>query len=73
MEPLFGGDGAPGWTLELVGLDLSSFHDSGAAIVHQVHGDPFPPMVWPTNGARLVAATMFTLSFGGNDFAQKQW
>ncbi len=22
-----GGDGAPGWTLELVGLDLSSFHE----------------------------------------------
>lgn len=64
-----GGDGAPGWTLEAIGLDLASFHEAGGAIVHQVHGDPFPPMVWPTNGSRLVAATMFTLFFGGNDFA----
>ncbi|RPJ52402.1 MAG: hypothetical protein EHM21_00235, partial [Chloroflexi bacterium] len=64
-----GGDGAPGWTLEAVGFTLPLLHETGAAIVHQVHGDPFPPMVWPTNGARLAAATMFTLFFGGNDFA----
>ena len=64
-----GGDGAPGWTLEAVGFNLAQLHDSGAAIVHQLHGDPFPPMVWPTNGSRLAAATMFTLFFGGNDFA----
>lgn len=64
-----GGDGAPGWTLECVGLDLTRFHEAGAAIVHQVHGDPFPPMVWPTNGSRLAAATMFTLFFAGSDFA----
>jgi hypothetical protein len=66
-----GGDGAPGWTLEAVGFNLTHLHEAGAAIVHQMHGDPFPPMVWPTNGARLAAATMFTLFFGGNDFAPK--
>jgi hypothetical protein len=66
-----GGDGAPGWTLESIGLDLTRFHESGGAIVHQEHGDPFPPMVWPINGTRLVAATMFTLFFGGNDFAPR--
>ena len=64
-----GGDGAPGWTLELVGFDLTRLHASGAAILHQEHGDPFPRMVWPTNYNKLAAGTMFTLFFGGNDFA----
>lgn len=66
-----GGDGAPGWTLEAVGFDITRLHETGAAIVHQLHGDPFPAMVWPTNGTRLAAATMFTLFFGGNDFAPR--
>lgn len=66
-----GGDGAPGWTMEAIGLDMTLFHEAGAAIIHQLHGDPFPRMVWPTNGSRLAAATMFTLFFGGNDFAPK--
>ena len=64
-----GGDGAPGWTLEAVGFDLPHFAETGAAIVHATHGDPFPKMIWPTNGSKLAAATMFTLFFGGNDFA----
>ena len=64
-----GGDGAPGWTFEAVGLDITTFSDTGAAVVHQVHGDPFPRMIWPTNATKLAAATMFTLFFGGNDFA----
>lgn len=64
-----GGDGAPGWTFEAVGFDIKRFHETGAAILHQIHGDPFPQMVWPTNGLRMAAATMFTLFFGGNDFA----
>jgi hypothetical protein len=66
-----GGDGAPGWTLEAVGFDITHFHETGAAIIHQVHGDPFPRMIWPTNSGKLAAATMFTLFFGGNDFAAK--
>lgn len=64
-----GGDGAPGWTLEAVGIDLSKLHLTGAAITHQTHGDPFPRMIWPTNYGRFGAATMFTLFFAGNDFA----
>ncbi|MTI94641.1 MAG: glycosyl hydrolase family 35 [Firmicutes bacterium] len=64
-----GGDGAPGWTFEAVGLDITKFQDTGAAIVHNTHGDPFPKMIWPTNYTKLAAATMFTLFFGGNDFA----
>jgi hypothetical protein len=64
-----GGDGAPGWTFETVGLDITNFSPTGAAIVHQIHGDPFPRMIWPSNSGKLAAATMFTLFFGGNDFA----
>ena len=64
-----GGDGAPGWTLEAIGMDLTKLDVTGAAISHQVHGDPFPRMIWPTNYNKLGAGTMFTLFFGGNDFA----
>ncbi len=64
-----GGDGAPGWTFEVVGFDITQFKETGAAIVHQTYGDPFPRMIWPTNSGKLAAATMFSLFFGGNDFA----
>lgn len=64
-----GGDGAPGWTFEVAGLDLTQFDATGAAITHQVHGDPFPRMIWPTNYGKFACATMFTLFFGGNSFA----
>jgi hypothetical protein len=64
-----GGDGAPGWTFEAIGMDVSRFPETGAAIVHAIHGDPFPQMIWPTNYTKLAAATMFSLFFGGNDFA----
>ena len=64
-----GGDGAPGWTHEAIGMDVSRFSETGAAIVHAIHGDPFPRMIWPTNYTKLAAATMFSLFFGGNDFA----
>lgn len=66
-----GGDGAPGWTLEAVGLDMTKFQATGAAIVHNTHGDPFPRMIWPTNYSKLASATMFTLFFAGNTFAPK--
>lgn len=64
-----GGDGAPGWTFEAVGMDITTFQEAGAALVHQLYGDLLQSMIWPTNGAKLVAATMFTLFFAGNDFA----
>lgn len=66
-----GGDGAPGWTLEAAGFDLRNLHATGAAFLHQVHGDPLPRMIWPTNESKLASATMFTLFFGGNDFAPR--
>jgi hypothetical protein len=64
-----GGDGAPGWTLEAVGFDISHLHETGAAFLHQFHEGPFPRMIWPSNEHKLAAGTMFTLFFGGNDFA----
>jgi hypothetical protein len=66
---LSGGDGAPGWTYEAVGFNPEHFTETGAAIVHALHGDPLPPMIWPSNYSKLAAATMFTLFFGGTDFA----
>ncbi len=64
-----GGDGAPGWTLEAVGFDLERLAATGAAVVHALHAGPFPRMIWPSNETKLAAATLFTLFFGGSDFA----
>lgn len=64
-----GGDGAPGWTFEIAGMDITKLHDAGAAILHQESGNQYPRMVWSSNYYRYAAATMFTLFFGGNRFA----
>ncbi|MGD1995823.1 MAG: cellulase family glycosylhydrolase [Anaerolineae bacterium] len=66
-----GGDGAPGWTFEAVGMDIARFKETGAAITHQEHGDPLPRMIWPTNLAKLANLTMWTLFFAGDDFAPR--
>ncbi|HPB65029.1 MAG TPA: cellulase family glycosylhydrolase [Spirochaetales bacterium] len=64
-----GGDGAPAWTLERVGFDVTRLHRSGAAFVHEEAGDPYPRMRWPSNYSRLACQTMFTLFFAGDDYA----
>lgn len=64
-----GGDGAPAWTLEKVGFDITKLHETGAAILHQFHGDPYPHMMWPTNHTKMAVATMYTLFFAGDVFA----
>jgi hypothetical protein len=75
-----GGDGAPAWTLESLGMDLDRIDAVGAAITRQRYGefnksakhpegDPFPRMMWPGNCNRYAAATLFTLFFGGNAYA----
>ncbi|KAB5518667.1 glycoside hydrolase family 5 protein [Coniochaeta sp. 2T2.1] len=68
-----GGSGAPMWTLYAAGLNPQSFAATEAAIVHNTYPEPakFPKMIWSTNYYRLAAATMFTLFFGGKDFAPK--
>jgi hypothetical protein len=64
-----GGDGAPGWTFEAAGMDLTRLHETGTAFVHQLADGEYPRMIWPTNESKLAAATMASLFFGGNDFA----
>ena len=69
-----GGDGAPGWTFEAVGLDFSRFDVAGAAHVMQArydYADPtprqdaYPQMSWGSN-YRLPANTlMWTLFWAG--------
>jgi len=60
-----GGDGAPAWTLEKLGMDLAKINAAGAAVT------PGRPrvMIWPVNYSFYAAATMFTLFFAGNVFA----
>jgi hypothetical protein len=69
-----GGDGAPAWTLEKLGMDLDRLDASGAALTRQRYGEfhggkPFPRMIWPSNYNRYGAATLFTLFFAGNAYA----
>ena len=66
-----GGDGAPWWTLDVVGFNTndSSIHDSGCAWLHQHFDDKYPTMFWITNSYGLTTATMFTLFFAGDTYA----
>lgn len=64
-----GGSGAPGWTLEALGFDLTKLLETGAAMLHDWKGRRPPLLIWATNYARLAPATMFTLFWAGNDFA----
>lgn len=69
-----GGDGAPCWLFEKVGLDYTKFDESEAAYVMQHRYDPnkprdYLPMYWVGNEHRLACSTMVTLFFGGKDFA----
>jgi hypothetical protein len=68
-----GGSGAPLWTIYACGLNPQSFAATEAAIVHNTFPEPseFPKMIWSTNYWRLAAATIFTMFFGGRDFAPK--
>lgn len=66
-----GGDGAPLWTYEAVGMDPRALGACGAAVVQNGWKGSFPRMIWPTNYAKLGAATMFTLFFGGAAFAPR--
>ncbi|KAF9975287.1 hypothetical protein BGZ73_001137 [Actinomortierella ambigua] len=70
-----GGSGMPGWTLELVGLDMTKFQDTGAAVVQNTAAasdkEDYPHMIWATNSHKLAASTMYTLFFAGQVFAPK--
>ena len=65
-----GGDGAPGWTFEAVGLDFSRFDAAGAAhVMQQRYGyasardsqKSYPPMRWAQNYRMPADAIMWTL------------
>lgn len=69
-----GGDGAPIWTFEKAGLDVTKFDESEAAFTMQYRYDPgdpsaYLPMSWVQNFGRFASCHMFTLFFGGNEFA----
>jgi hypothetical protein len=75
-----GGDGAPGWLFEKVGLDFTRFGDADAAVVMQYaydYEDPapyqeaYPPMCWSRSRAYPANGIMWTLFFGGRLFTPR--
>jgi len=69
-----GGDGAPAWTMEKLGMDLGLMDNTGAAVTRQCYalhhnGKPYPKMLWPSNYNRYAAGTMFSLFFAGLTYA----
>jgi hypothetical protein len=69
-----GGDGAPLWLFEKVGLDYTKFDQAGLALNMQYLYDPsnessYKPMVWGQNYRLFPNSTMWTLFFAGRDFA----
>ncbi|MDR1838734.1 MAG: cellulase family glycosylhydrolase [Treponema sp.] len=69
-----GGDGAPAWTMEKLGMDTDLMDKTGAAVTRQRYslchnGKPYPKMIWPSNYNRYAAATMFSLFFAGITYA----
>ena len=73
-----GGDGAPGWTFEVAGLDFTKFHAANAAHIMQHNYDHltggrqenYPVMSWGANYRTPANGIMWTLFFAGTDFAK---
>lgn len=71
-----GGDGAPGWVFEAVGLDFTRFGAADAAHLMQQRYDAalggrqpaYPQMSWGSNYRLPANAIMWTLFFGGGRF-----
>ncbi len=74
-----GGDGAPGWIFEKVGIDFTKLGEADASIVMQNLYDytkpgtrqenNYPTMCWSQNYRYAGNAILWTLFFGGRDFA----
>lgn len=76
-----GGDGAPGWVFDALGLDFNRFHEAGAALVMQraydyTNPEPrqpgYPPMAWTRNYWLPVNGIVWTLFWMGQ-FATPEW
>src|SRR5260370_28089702 len=72
-----GGDGAPCWLFEKVGIDYRRIAESGSAHVMQNlydysrggrQEDRYPTMSWSANARRPANGIMWTLFFAGRDF-----
>lgn len=64
-----GGDGAPAWTMEIMGMDTKKIPQGDFAILHHVQGEKYRRMSWPLNYAKYIPSTMLTVFFGGNTYA----
>lgn len=56
-----GGSGAPAWTIEAVGFDLTNFEETGAAWLAGQHGGGYTNDergLWPTGYHKLAASTL---------------
>lgn len=69
-----GGSGAPGWTLETIGLCIDRLEPAGAALTMQrsfdaddpnPHQSSYPTMCWASNYMRPANGIMWSLFFGG--------
>ena len=63
-----GGDGAPKWTMDQLGMNPDMFTETRSAMLH---GEDSGHMTWFTNYTLYGAGTMFALFFGGKRFAPK--
>jgi hypothetical protein len=61
-----GGDGAPKWTMEWLGMDTAAFPHTRSAMHHCADTGH---LTWFTNYTLYGAGTMFALFFGGKRFA----
>jgi len=75
-----GGDGAPCWLFDKVGIDYRKLAESDCAHVMQHlydysrcgrQEDRYPTMSWPQNARRPANGIMWTLFFAGRDFAPR--
>lgn len=69
-----GGSGAPGWTLETIGIHIQSMERAGAALTMQrsfnandpnPHQATYPVMCWSSNYGLAANGIMWSLFFGG--------
>lgn len=66
-----GGSGAPLWTLHAAGLDHRYFQETHAAMMWNPKQKHQIKMQWASNSHRLACFTMFTLFFGGEEYAPR--